>query len=304
MRIDGIPASDLENVIDLKILEWSPYPETGRYITRMGKYLLIWIWDQEKHFDKARKFNAQQVQVFPETVMSRPEQGEMTGLYRCVAGFEGRMWEQGILTAGHWWPEMPSAEQWFRFLLRNDHPPMELPATPVAMDLLVKPWGPGYGTRLVFNLLQYEFVLVKILALILALYLSWLGGIALKTRDEIASVSRKIEIGKQQAAPILADRTQALEYLEKIKQLSAVGPFPSQLLVMNEVIRIIPGAMIRKWVYRDGTLTILLTGKDLDPRLIIEQLDTLGRFSHITAQRGRQKKQLEIHLQVQAKNEQ
>lgn len=298
IRIDGIPSSDLQNVIELKILEWSPYQETGKYLARMGKYILVWIWDQEKHARKAEEHNAQKIPVFPETVMTKPEPGNTAGLYTCLAGYEARIWEQGILTAAHWWPERPTREQWSLFALRNDISPADFPRSSVVADFLVKPWGAGYGSRLVFNLQAHEYTIVRFLALILALYLFSLGSIALKTRREIAAVTEDVAIRERQVTPILNDRSEAWEYLEKVKQLYAVVPFPSQLQVMDEVIRIIPGAEIRKWEYRKGELTVLLTGKGLDPRVIIEQLDSVRMFSRITAQRGKKKGQFEIHLLV------
>lgn len=303
IRIDTIPQADLRNAIDLKILEWSPYSETGQYVAHVGKRVLVWIWDQKKHALEADKQGALTVPVVPETLMHPPETQDGVCLVPCCIGYEGQVWEDGALSASHWWAEPPSEEQWFHFLLRNDAAPCDLPPVRPTTEMLLTPWGHGY-IDFQAHLRANEHRIVKGLALVLSLYMIWLGSCAMKASNGIASVQAAIKEKEKQVAPILADRSQALDYHERISHLNELAAYPRQLQVIDTVVGIMPvGAEIRKWDYQQGALTLLMTGDKLDPQVLVQRLEAAGLFTQVVAQRGKMDGQFDVNMQVGKKGE-
>jgi hypothetical protein len=302
IRVDTIPQGDLRNAIDLQIMEWSPYVETGQYVVQVGKRVLVWIWDQKKHVLEAEKQGAVTVPVIPETLLRPPETADGVCLVACLIGCEGQIWEDGAISASHWWAEPPSAEQWFQFLLRNDESPADLPPVRPETELLVTPWGRG-KIDLQVHLQANEHRIVKCLALMLSLYLVWLGSSAMKTSSGITSVRAAIKEKEKQVAPILGNRAQALDYRERISHLDELSAYPSQLEVIDAVVGIIPAGEIRKWEYQQGALTVLLTGDKLDPQVLVQRLEAAGLFAQVVAQRGKMAGQFDVTMQVRKKGE-
>ncbi len=302
MRIDTLPQSDLRSAIDLKILAWSPYDETGRYVVHAGKYAMIWIWDQKRHVREAAKYNAATVPVVPETLLQPCRREDSVRLLTCCMGYEGQLWVDGVIMASHWWEELPDNEQWYHFLLRNDAPPCDLPQILPEPELLAAPWARHYiDSR--FHWRVNEHRIVKVTALLLFLYMVWLGSNVLKSSIGISSVRAEIAQKENQVASILTDRSQAFEYRDRIDHLKELVPYPSQLQLIDSVVAIMPVGEILKWDYQQGTLNVSLTGENPDPQIFVQRLESSGLFTQVVAQRGKRGDQLDISMQVLRKRE-
>lgn len=300
MRIDKIPRADLRNAIDLKVLEWSPYAATGQYVAQVGKSALVWFWDQKKHALEADKYGAATVAVLPETVLRASGVQNGVRLLTCSPGYEGQLWENGILAASHWWREHPGKEQWFHFLLRNDAPICEIPEAITDTELLTAPWARGYVDFQV-HLQANEHRIVKGVALVFCMYLVWLGSTTFKVSSGIEAVQTAIEEQEKKVEPILTNRARAIDYQTRIGHLDELTAYPSQLEILDTLVAMIPTAEIQKWVYEQGNLTLLLTGENLDPQALVQQIEAAGLFAGVTAQRGKVEGQVDLAMQLRKK---
>lgn len=293
----NIPPADLQNVLELKIGEWSPYAHTGRYVSRTGDLVNIWIWDQEKYRQQAEQIDALKAEVIPESLLRKPESDNIVCLYAAHIGYEGQIWEDGMLIASHWWAEIPGSEQWVHFQLRNDRAPQDVPEATATETLRQMPWGRKHNS-LQSNLQNHEYTLVKAVAVLLFLSFVWYGATTVKISRAIDTLQKQISETEQQVNPILSSRATVYTYLDKIRQLRGVTLYPPQLLIVEQVITVLPKTKIQKWAYRHGSLTVLLKGDNLDPHTLIQALEAQGLYESVTAQRGKKQGQLEIRLQV------
>ena len=73
----------------------------------------VWCWDGDFKLENGAL--ASSVQAIPETV-ARKRLEDGARIVRCIDGFEGQVWRNGVLTASRWWRAAPSDQEWLHFM--------------------------------------------------------------------------------------------------------------------------------------------------------------------------------------------
>lgn len=310
--LTDIPASRRDNVLQLKMKQWSPFSDYGSYHVWQGSQVQVWIWDKQKQQQLVTEAGIAKVLVMPETVLrprappSQPGSPSITGiatvqLIDCLEGVEGQIWKHGLLIGSRWWPQLPSSIEWDQLQRTHGLPALPEISSVLQLPLLDRPWGrhKAKGSKLTA---VHEQLAVMVGAGILTVLLSWqLVGI-LKWRQ--ALVQRQAEISEltEKITPILSTRNQAMADKEQFEQILALNSFPSQLELIVQVAEKLPGpeAKLLEWSYQTGTLSFTVETKQPDPTFYVKTFQAIPLFKEVKAETGsgRNANQIVISMQV------
>lgn len=289
--LGDIPAAERVNALNLRIRQWSPFAETGRYIlwSASGSPLIahVWIWDDAER-DKAAKGSEKNIRIFPETAFHKPPEEDMLRLAVCTEGLEAQIWRSGNLEAGRWWPDIPPDDEWKRFLIAHDmNPDIQIPR---AEDIpwLDRPWGKvSDESRLI--ILRHERLWVFLIMALLLCLLIWEGVSVWRWTEAVKAIEERVEVLTRETEPLLEARKRATQEKETVERLLSMTTPPSQLELMAAITEKLSRrkVLLAEWHYNRERLRFVLRGNNLDPRYYVETCQKMPWFREVTAERGR-----------------
>lgn len=281
--------------MEIRIRQWSPYVETGRYVVWNGEQAQVWIWDERARTSAAENAVGKKATVLPETVLRVPLKGSGARLAACIDGFEGQIWQDGVLLAGRWWEKMPVDTEWSRFLLANDLPPAD--SLPLAPPWLSRPWARDAGQTT--DGLRNESFWVTASFTLIAIALVWHLGLLWKWEQGKEALARNVDVLNKKAQPLLAARSQALQDRQTAERLAALTAQPKQVQLLTTVIRALPaGVDLSEWHYLSETLSVTLQGGTLDPSFYVKKFQEIHFFNEVLVEAGSKPGQLTLKMKV------
>jgi hypothetical protein len=297
-RLPNVGRKELRNAAALKAREWAPFAETGYHLDLNGDAARIWVWDAAKVRDAmlAQGVRPGRITVLPETALqARGEDG--LRLIECIEGVEGQFWAEGELKASRWWPGRPLPEQWLEFVRSTGVAVHSLPPVPDPEPLIwrSRPWT-NSGTGLELERHGREAALAGA-ALVIAGY-AYLGGSLLRDAHALAEVDDRLREAQQRAAPIIADREQALASLDYLAGFAKLDPYPPQLSILARVAENLPsnGARLVAWSYQTGDLqfTVFSPASSVDILFYVKTYSSVPGFTDVTAERAENPRSLRV----------
>jgi len=275
--------------IALKAAELSPFDDTGSYWHGEADGAALWFWDKARITDLllAAGMAAEGRRILPETVM-RERGGDGFRLATGLDGVEGQWWRAGQLRASRWWPETPASAEWISFQRSAGVPPQSAEAgAPVPLALNPTPWRQASAIPALADLEQLRPSQAAAGVLILfGLALAWQAGGFAGNLARLSVKDRQISALEKASAPVLADRTAALDALDRARKLAGLDPFPAQLALMSQIAGQIPrnGTALNEWDWQAGQLAVGLSAPQaLDASGFIRSLEALPGISGVKA---------------------
>ncbi len=296
--LGDIPSGERKSALNLRIRQWSPFPETGRYVVWNGESAHVWIWDEVEQREAARKSGATS-RVFPETVMRGAPDRDTLRILSCTEGIEAQIWRQGRLAASRWWAEGPPHEEWPRFLAAHDlNPNTDIPE-PEDTPLLDRPWGQSADGNPLLNLGIQRLCVFAVMA-VLTFVLIWQGISVWRWQQAQGALADRIAALTEEAEPLLEARTRATRDRKVAERLLSLVSHPAQLELMAAVAEKLPRrkVFLAEWHYNQGNLSFTLEGKNPDPRYYVGTYQKMPHFKEVTAERGREQSQLVVRMKV------
>lgn len=302
--LDNIPANERSNALAVQLSQWSPFPETGRYVVWQGGKAQVWIWDEADRVLAAGKTDGGKAVVMPETILQEPPADQdAVRLITCGDGVEGQIWRDGILLSGYWWNALPTPERWARFLAANDLAPDTPLPEPQEKTWLAKPWARSAASGGSASLFGHEKLWLAVLGSLLLLAFvwqmtsvwKWRQGLTMQTAH-IAALTRKME-------PLITARAQAILDRGAAERLAQLTAYPGQLEILAAVNKAIPQKDIKMvgWHYRAGSLSFTLAGKNLNPSVYVKVFLGQPFFYEVTSARSGRPGQLTLTMKVAKK---
>jgi len=303
VSLAGIPAAERESMLKLKIARLSPFSQPGFNVIWQDEHALIWCWDEARRLQlsasiKRRLFSSHA--TVESRLYSPPTQQTGTRLIRLLEGFEGQYWQQGRLVTSHWWSAPPDRSQWSRFLrgagLPQDHMPPEV-ETPVRLK---RPWGRERMREQKGNA-GLERITWQLLAVVSLLAFGWQAGQFYQYRQANAELEQSLDKQSTRIEHILQARNQAIRDLQHINLLKQALSEPTQLELLDAVIRKLPRPkhhQIVKWDYRPGQLAFVIEGENLDPSSVVRSLESLPWGRGVTAEPNPNQAQMKIIIRL------
>jgi hypothetical protein len=299
-RLANVGRRELRDAAALKAREWAPYSETGYHVDLNGDTARIWVWDAARVRDAMLTLRVRpgRITVLPETALqARREDG--LHLIECLEGVEGQFWAEGELKASRWWSETPASDQWLEFVratgtVVHSLPPVPVPEPPIWRS---RPWT-NSGTGLELERRGREAALAGA-ALVVAGY-AYLGGGLARDARSLAEVDDRLRAAQRRAAPVIADREQALASLDYLTGFAKLDPYPPQLSILARVAENLPsnGAQLVAWSYQAGDLqfTVFSPASYLDILFYVKTYSSVPGFTDVTAERAENPRSLRVKV--------
>jgi hypothetical protein len=301
---DSNPAKRLA-AIDLKIAEWSPWPETARLVYEDGKRIGVWIWDRASVDAQieASGLRPERVTVMPETGL-QPRGVDGLRHVKTLDGSEGQWWVDGLLAASRWWPEPPDRAEWVRFQRAAGVPPessSEAAGEPEALPELARPWlsanafrsGQTLGRRLA----PAYWALAAGYVLLIGVY----AGQAIADRIVLSRIEAERAAATAEAQPRIEERAAALRDLDAAAKLQALSPYPSPLEIFVKIADMLPrnGTKLTQWSFQTGELEFTVVAPTgVEAPAYVKTLQNIPGFTNVSAEHVGSDKTLKVKLKV------
>lgn len=301
--ISQVPKKNRSQALRLELGQWTPFAESSYHIGWRDDQALVWCWDRSRTEQaiRSQRLNPKRVQVLPETLLRSPMQDGVR-LMHCGEGFEGQVWQQGTLVHSRWWSHTPSAEDWLMFQRDASIAPEAQQYQPPAAQsnpLNVRPWLTTAGDRADTN--QNEWLVVAVSFLLLMLPTLWYGINLYKTHQSKRHYQIVLAQLKQQVEPIMLARSQALDYLVRIRSFHAINQYPEQLTLMSKVAGVLPNdkSYLKEWNFQSGKLKITLASpNEIASSTLISNLQLAGCFRDVKALPSQNSRMLTMQMDV------
>jgi len=286
--LEEIPAARRDDVLQLKIKQWSPFSDYATYSVWQGGQAQVWIWDQQQQQRLFTETGIKKAYCLPETVLCSRLNTDTAQLIQCLEGVEGQIWKKGLLMGSHWWKEMPNETQWVHFQRSHSLPITDnVPTSPLEQDLLKRPWGKNKKYLNRFQLYQ-EQIWVTLGVTIFTVLLTWQTVNLWQWQQAIKPLQTQVEELSDNIAPILSARTQALAEKNQSEQLLALDIYPSQLELLTQVAEKLPrkNTTLIEWFYQTGELRFTVETDQLDPTFYVKTFQKNPLFKDVNAKPG------------------
>ena len=296
--LKDIPSDKRAYALQLKLTQWTPFPQSAYYIAWHQAQAQVWLWDKAEQKTQQQAVELNNANVLPESVL-RPAQIDGCQVQKSIEGFEGQCWRKGCLYASHWWAEQPSASVWQRFVRSHGGAPIVTAPPIVISDFLAKPWAKnkqlsGGGSQI------EERLIVLMGAAILMALLAWKGVETLKWQFALDNLDSDINALKPQTAPILKARADALERQLLMQQLTDLKPYPIHIEIMDQVTKNVDKAVeFLEWTYQSGDLSFKVQADNIDPRAYVNTFQASPYFKEVQTKTGYTNTELVISLRLE-----
>lgn len=259
--LSGMPARHRDSAAKLAAARYRPTPEAATHVGWRDGIAHLWIWatpppevaSGEQHW-------------LPETLLFAPPAQDEARLLRAARGVEGQLWEGDQLVLSQWWPEVPDADAWQRFLRAGGIESDGTVPAPLSRPWS-SPWGEGRRQLLPGSAAGRERLAWLATGGLVALLLGWsLTGLA-RWSDAGDRLASRLDAMRTEVAPVLAARERAEAAQAEMERLRGLQSGTSDYALMAQVARALPeGVLVQAWSRDDGKLRVTVSGGDPDPR--------------------------------------
>jgi len=303
ISLADVPLARRENVLRLKIRQWSPFKEYYSYpVWHSNEQVQVWIWDKQLQDEQVKQLNFKKVVAIPETLLRLRPPIDILRLIHCLEGIEAQVWQRNALIASRWWAQMPTVTEWIQFQRTHSLPiQIDIP-DPVDLPLLPRPWGRPRANIVHFGVAQEATLVTVIVALLTSLF-TWQGVNLWQWYQATQQINTQIEQATTQIEPLVQARTQALNYKQQAEELLQLNVYPSQLEILHQVLEKLPhneNTKLLEWLYQWGELRITVETDKLDPTFYVKTFQESNLFTNVSAElgSGRDAKQIFINMQL------
>jgi hypothetical protein len=302
-RLPDAERGGLKDFASLKVREWAPYEEVGFHLHLTGDAARIWVWDAARVRDGMFAAGVQpgRLAALPETAIQQPAEDGVR-LLACLEGFEGQLWSERELKASRWWASPPRPEQWRDFQRAAGRPPADPSVPDIEQPIWrVRPWTNSGGAWGLAATARSRDALVAGAALLLAGY-AYLGGSVAHKTWSLARLDEQIKQTELSAAPVAADREQALANLKFLDEFAKLSRYPAQLELFARIAEKLPsnGARIIAWSYQNGDLQFTIFSPNSPPDILfyVKTYSAVDRLADVTADRAEGNRSIRIKGRV------
>lgn len=260
---------------------------------------MVWIWDDAVRSIKAESLAEEKLTVIPETLFVLPPKENTLRLVACMEGVEIQVWQAGFLKGSRWFKVLPGHLVLQQFFISNDLDPATPIPEPFKTPWSAKPWAKSSDHTLLTTL-KNETLLVHCLVAMLIMGGGWNTAVFLRYHRSNAVLDQSIERLSTEIEPILTARGEALEARRKFVKIQEVLLAPSQIHLMAVVADVLPlkKVALTEWHYTPSIVTIVLEGEEHNPLLYVERLQAVPLFGNVKVNQGRDRRILEISMEI------
>lgn len=287
----GIPSGKRKQFVTTTVARRAPFADPGYHVEFAGSRAMVWMWSRQKIQDAAGAGAPKPRAIVPETLhRGAPLEARVAELVALSEGYEGRVWQKGLLAASEWWSDTPDDRAWGGFIRGAGLPAAPAPAA-AAQPLSHTSWAAS-GQNLSWKefIYRYRTPIVAGAACVAAAVVAFPLGSVVRLKAQKAAVDRTIGSLDEGLQRIVAARESAERDSRVVEMLLELRPPASQLDLLAAVARATPGSdwQLLEWRLQDPrNLEVVLELANPDPEALVAAWEADGRFSQVTAELGR-----------------
>lgn len=278
--LGDIPANNINQVLQLKIKQWSPWVDTGewRSFSRLG--VMVWIWEQMPSEQTLG------LHIIPETLL---QESDTEGIYvkACLQGYDIQYWQHAVLLHSLWLSKPPSdlfLAQWLELLGLNTKSTVAY--QPIIEPLQPIPWKFNQTQSRQANAATLKLVLVLGLWMVAALYVYWSVD-TFRWYRENQTVEQQYERLLVSARPIIDMRNKLVQSEQVLQTLSTLAPAQWQAKLFAAVLPALEAAQCKpcsliSWQYDGLILEFVVESNPLDQKILAERLYKTPLFDKVS----------------------
>ncbi len=297
--LEGIPAQERRNALNIQIRRWSPYTDFGSYIIWRRDRACVWIWNESERLAAAASNGIKPGPALPETVL-QPQAEDGIRIVACVDGYDMQLWDkEGDLLGSYWRSETPDRAAIERFLTIHDIDPSADTPGPEFIPFSTRPWGKsanGSGAQGE----RRERFWIRTAAAVFIFLLIWKGAGVWRYFDAIRTLNQRITASSETAEQIIAARESAMVSRERAESIYAIDDRKTQCEIMAAAASKLPeDARLIEWHYTRGKLWFIIDSEYNDLRYIITQYENEPYFQDVSVRRGTARSRIIAEMKVE-----
>lgn len=288
-----VPKAERNNVLDLKIRQWTPWANARCWIVPDKIGAMVWAWQDEANTNFPSH-------TIPETLL-QPRRTQGLWVLNNQQGYELQYWDQGLLLHSLWQDHPFSSTEQIRWceLLGLSNSPTNIIEQE---ELHPVPWANNTAktTQNSLNTLKWGMALTSIC--IAALYAYWITD-WYKWHKENTDLEQQYSSLLTSLRPIIEQRNlydQATKKLNAIHDLASSQPHVQlfqYVLPALQQARCAPCELI-EWHYDSTVLELAVTAEKLEQKTLVEQLYKNPQFKKVSIPERSEKGQVGISIEL------
>jgi len=297
--LTGTPPAERNAALNLKIAQWSPYPEHGKCVAWVRDQALVWVWDKETERRIAVSAGSERPILTPETLLHLPPASDGAILRQSLEGVEGQIWRDGLLESSYWWPKPPSAAEWVRFQRGGGCREITPEPTVEAVGLSETTWA--RKSRLIFAIApRGERWMGAGLAAVFGAIFSWQAVDYARLEQAIAAARKEIAAIDDRTRQVQIERREAIRGKETLRAAAGVFGYPAQLELFAAVGERLPrnGAQLVEWEFENLGLRFAVEAPRLDAKFLVTSYQSDPRFTNVAMENTPKQNQILLKMNV------
>lgn len=254
------------------------------HVAWKGPAAHIWTWTEREA--AAAGLLAEDVPWLPESLLRAPPANDGLRLLRQSEGFEGQAWRDGELQVSQWWPELPQAETWRRFVRACGLGPEDA----AAIEPESLPWSESWADRkrgMPASPAMLERWAWRVVLASIVVAFGWQFAAELRWRGAQSTLESRMDTLRAKATPLLAAREQAARARDAIASMRQLQQGSSDYRLASGVIAPLPAdARFVEWQRDGGKLQVAVRSSDADPRHFVSAYDGDRLLDNVVATPG------------------
>jgi hypothetical protein len=253
------------------------------HVAWKGAVAHLWTWTER---DAAGAGVAADAPWIPESLLRPAPAGDGLRLLQQVRGFEGQAWRNGDLQASQWWPGLPPADAWRRFIRGCGLGPEDAALPETETPRWSDPWADG-GRAMAASPALLERWAWRAVAATVVLALGWQLAAEVRWRSAQSALETRMDTLRAKATPLLAAREEAERARDGIGSLQQLQQATSDYRLAARVIAPLPAdTRLLEWQREGDKLQVAVKSSDADPRHFVSAYDHDPQLARVVATPG------------------
>ncbi len=265
----------------IQLKKLSPYPEFDSHVIWISGHAMIWLWKSDiiQSTQESENSTHTSIQVYPETLMIGSRHHSKIELVTLSRGFEGRIWEDGLLKGSRFWPESPDLAKWNLFLRSHSLKPATSQEPAQAYKLNQDPWYKPSTIEQLQTLVSSIHPLWAIGYVFLAVFSFQLAAY-FQVSTKLEQIDEQYQQTLQSANQMVTAREQSYQEREIIHQLQTLSPWPMSIELMAVSLQLIKdlNAKMVDWKFDNGELNLIILAQSPDPTQFVTIFESSSYF--------------------------
>lgn len=284
----NVPGKQRASFVHLAVKRAAPFADPAYDVAWTGGHAAVWFWSMARANAVLGDISSRRVRFLAEPRFVGSAHSERIEVLAVSNGAEARVWKDGCLVANRWWPNVPEASDWGRFIRGAGVASSSPCPAPLDAPISDRPWNRQTPTGFTGILDTYsvrEWLALPVIAM--CAVTGALAGASMRNSLELHALRAEVATLTLSAGEILDARARAEAAKLTIDQLLALRPPASPQQLAASLVAALQG---QSWSLRSlaidesGLFAATLELSSVDPAGLVSALEASGTFAEPTVE--------------------